>query len=112
MDKESEIEFVERMKWLFSHSFDTVSLDDFNRLFDHARRGAAVPASDAVWQHKKRGGEYRVEAFGKVQTDVPLVDYADVVVYRGKDGKVWVRPYGEFYDGRFEPLPPPGEAEA
>jgi len=31
-------------------------------------------------------------------------DLSAVVIYDDQDGKVWVRPKGEFYDGRFSRL--------
>ena len=65
-------------------------------------------------RHVKRGGEYMLLGIGKVQCDwwqitsagnrYP-VDMHEVVIYRGEDGKLWVRPREEFEDGRFEALP-------
>ncbi|WWT39561.1 hypothetical protein [Microcystis phage Mae-JY02] len=81
---------------------------------------AAIPArgvgvKERV-QHKKRGSTYRVLGRGKVQTDTPLTDYAEVVVYQAEaDGTVWVRPVSEFKDGRFaalEPVTPAPDAAA
>lgn len=63
-------------------------------------------------QHKKRGSTYRVVGRGKVQTDTPLTDYAEVVVYQCEaDGAVWVRPVSEFEDGRFAALAPTDAAQ-
>lgn len=57
-------------------------------------------------RHVKRGGTYAVLGRGKVQTDTPLADYAEVVAYRSEDdGMLWVRPVSEFEDGRFDALP-------
>lgn len=57
--------------------------------------------SDRV-QHVKRGSTYRVIGRGKVQTDLPLTDYAEVVIYQCEaDGTIWARPVEEFEDGRF-----------
>lgn len=84
-----------------------------------ADRIAAPVAVVAVRvQHIKRGSTYRVLGRGKVQTDAPLTDYAEVVVYQGEaDGLVWVRPTSEFDDGRFAELPaltiqPPAQVQA
>lgn len=72
---------------------------------DASRSG---PRDAAVrWQHVKSGGIYDEIARGFIE-----VNYPDerVVVYRGQDGTVWVRPESEFDDGRFRPLPPtPGD---
>ncbi len=44
-------------------------------------------------QHVKRGSTYRVIGAGKIQTDAPLTDYTDVVIYQSEeDGLIWVRP--------------------
>lgn len=57
-----------------------------------------------VFRHKKRGSTYVVQGVAKVQSSTPLTDGCEVVVYAGPDGQLWVRPVGEFYDGRFEPV--------
>jgi hypothetical protein len=66
-------------------------------------------------RHKKRGSEYMLLGIGKMQAERwylpgameagPSVDMEEVVIYRGEDGKLWVRPREEFEDGRFEDLP-------
>ena len=56
------------------------------------------------YRHKKRGSTYTVIARGFFQVDGDL-DNEKVVVYRGEDQRVWVRPEYEFNDGRFERLP-------
>jgi len=57
-------------------------------------------------RHKKRGTEYEVLGEADLQTETPLRDYAVVVVYRDPtNGRLWVRPVGEFNDGRFEEVP-------
>ncbi len=53
------------------------------------------------WRHVKRGTEYAEIGRGKLQTDTPLSDYAELVVYQCDDGAIWVRPVTEFEDGRF-----------
>jgi hypothetical protein len=50
-------------------------------------------------RHVKSGGLYVVMCEGKLEKDC-----SNVVIYRGQDGDVWVRPSIEFYDGRFETL--------
>ena len=50
-------------------------------------------------RHIKRGTLYKVIGHGALQTEFPLHDYDDVVVYQSeKDGSIWVRPVSEFYD--------------
>lgn len=57
------------------------------------------------WRHVKRGTDYTVVAGeATLQTSLPMTDGADLIVYRGDDGKVWARPVTEFADGRFERL--------
>jgi hypothetical protein len=85
-------------------------------------------------RHVKRGSEYMLVGFGKMQTSnwmdeqwshepqsgnppqrtLDPVDMREVAIYRGEDGKLWVRPREEFEDGRFEVLraaPLPGGAK-
>lgn len=54
-----------------------------------------------IWQHIKTGGLYRLE------TDVAIIeaDLGQAAIYRSLwDGRVWVRPVAEFFDGRFRNL--------
>lgn len=55
-------------------------------------------------RHVKRGSSYQIVAHARLQTERPLEDNRDVIVYEGEDGAVWVRPYHEFHDGRFEQI--------
>jgi predicted P-loop ATPase len=57
-------------------------------------------------RHVKRGTVYDLVCVAMIQTDTPLSDYDQVMVYRGDDGQTWVRPLAEFSDGRFEPVKP------
>jgi hypothetical protein len=66
--------------------------------------------------HKKRGTRYEVLGTAKLQTEFPLHDYAEVVVYRSVDdsSELWARERAEFEDGRFRdvavhPVPQPEE---
>lgn len=66
------------------------------------------------WRHKKRGSEYIVvDGMAEVQVSEghELTDYECFVVYKGRDGRHWVRPRAEFLDGRFEALPTPPAGE-
>ena len=50
------------------------------------------------WRHRKSGDVYEELHRGLIERDL-----TPVVVYRGEDGRVWVRPARQFDDGRFEP---------
>ena len=66
-----------------------------------------------MWRHKKRGSMYLEigRGFAKVSHH-PIEEMTAVVVYRGTDGKLWVRNAVEFDDGRFEPVTPDDDWEA
>lgn len=54
-------------------------------------------------KHLKRGTNYQLlSTKATIQTDTPLTDHDEVAVYKGEDGKLFVRPVSEFEDGRFE----------
>jgi hypothetical protein len=59
-------------------------------------------------RHRKRGTTYTIEGSAHLQTDTPLSDMAELIVYRSDhDGSLWVRPTTEFNDGRFDLLEEP-----
>lgn len=61
-------------------------------------------------RHKKRGSVYTVVGQAEVQaSNGPLQEGEAVAVYRGDDGKLWVRRVAEFEDGRFENVPDKAE---
>lgn len=67
----------------------------------HAEEAPPAPALSAGprrWRHRKTGGLYEELHRALVERDL-----TPVVVYRGEDGQVWVRPAKQFDDGRFEP---------
>lgn len=62
---------------------------------------AANAASLPRYKHIKTGGTYELLSAGEDEHQRSMV-----AVYRGEsDGKVWTRPWNEFFDGRFEELP-------
>ena len=59
------------------------------------------------FRHKKRGSTYTLVAEAEFQCSaMPPIDGLPVTIYRGDDGKFWVRGTGEFHDGRFEEIEP------
>jgi hypothetical protein len=56
------------------------------------------------FRHRARGTSYTVLGRAVLQANEPVSDEQELVVYAGADGRLWVRPVGEFYDGRFEKL--------
>jgi hypothetical protein len=78
------------------------------------------------YRHKKRGTEYELIGFGKMQAENWIeelwthqpesgsppkstwsrVDMREVAIYRSAadPSEIWVRPREEFEDGRFEPI--------
>lgn len=53
----------------------------------------------ATHRHRK-GGLYRL-----IQQGVYEPDRSPVAIYDDAEGTVWVRPWSEFQDGRFTPVP-------
>ena len=57
------------------------------------------------YRHKKRGSTYTVVGTGELQSKLPVEEGTKLVVYQCEtDGRIWIRPESEFYDGRFEQL--------
>ena len=58
------------------------------------------------WKHLKRESVYQEICRGEIQTKISIPEGTIVVVYRGTDGKYWVRPEIEFEDGRYQEINP------
>lgn len=60
-----------------------------------------------AWHHVKRGTQYRIVSEAELQFSVNgnAIENTRLVIYRAiKGGKVWARPWAEFFDGRFQPI--------
>lgn len=108
------------MKWMVKHDL----LDPEHEYFDHdiievLNDLAPVEEARILYRHQKRGTVYELIGIGKMQAEgwhasapgfafhVPVpVDMSEVAVYRSVDNpdEIWVRPRGEFEDGRFAAL--------
>lgn len=67
------------------------------------------PAWRPTHRHVKRGTTYRVLGTADVQANTCIIEGERVTVYQGEDRRLWVRPTGEFEDGRFAPIAPDPE---
>jgi hypothetical protein len=102
--------------------------DRASRALPHGDTAAKREAVDAdlvrpTHRHKKRGTEYVLIGYGKMQADGwlkapypqgPLfsVDMAEVAIYRSvDDGSLWCRPREEFDDGRFDIITNAGDGK-
>ena len=124
-------DFVKRLRfeetWLAEKSADAIEAQaeriaeieaENERLIDAgleavAEQSARIAELEAVHaglgqaRHIKRGSTYDILGEGIIQTRDPLIDMDAVVIYRcRKTGKLWARQSAEFYDGRFEIMPP------
>ncbi len=52
-------------------------------------------------RHRKRGTLYQLIGDAVMQCEEEVFDNKRLTLYRGEDGKYWVRPPSEFNDGRF-----------
>lgn len=62
---------------------------------------SGVSTSSIKWRHVKSGGLYEVIASGILQVENKDLDDRPAVIYKGEDGRIWIRPFQDFYDGRF-----------
>lgn len=61
----------------------------------------SVIIKSTKWRHKKRGTTYIEIGRGLMQDHGTDLDDEPVVIYRGEDGRLWVRTVDQFEDGRF-----------
>jgi hypothetical protein len=82
-------------------------MSDGCRDWNRGERTPRHPEAGARYRHVARGTTYRVVGIGRAQASGNALDDAIVVVYRSEadDRALWVRPYQEFMDGRFQSLP-------
>lgn len=59
-------------------------------------RESLMPPHGQEFVHKVTGGRYRVIGQGLIQSNVPLDDMERVMIYQGRDGKLWARPMKEW----------------
>lgn len=79
-----------------------------NAAADLPSSGAAFTMLAKRVQHVKLGSTYRVIGEAHLKTEFLVDAGSRLVVYQSEqNGKLWVRPTGEFQDGRFFALPPP-----
>jgi hypothetical protein len=72
----------------------------FTKLLGSKATGTFFPTH----KHLKSDGLYMLHGAAIVQTAKPLADNQVVVIYEAQDGRLFVRPRDEFYDGRFKTL--------
>jgi len=85
----------------------TQSVDKVTEEARAALSDAATPAPfQPTHRHKKRGSTYQVIGTASVQSaDFScLGDESVATVYQDENGRLWVRAFDEFNDGRFEAL--------
>ncbi len=82
--------------------------DEFTSV-EYVRADTLVPTlgggARRMWHHRKRGTTYEELGRAELQAAEDVVEGMTLVVYRGEDGKLWVRQEDEFEDGRFVPVP-------
>lgn len=70
----------------------------------------AIRQGEGKWRHLKRGTVYEVIGTAELQAGQLQLEHAELVIYRGEDGKLWARNSAEFHDGRFAPATPASHA--
>lgn len=100
-----------RNSWLLNHGYspEAVLLQAAWRA-QHPRSDAAVIATSVaeVYRHVRRQTLYEKIGEGRVQASTAILEGDNVTIYRSLEGMaadgntLWVRPTGEFNDGRFK----------
>lgn len=88
------------ISWLEGNNKQVMTEDELHRLANVIREEATADADDnmVTHQHIKRGTCYMELGRGLLQTDHPLPDMAEVVVYVDQKETLWIRPVVEFDD--------------
>jgi hypothetical protein len=63
-----------------------------------------MPKFTPTHRHIERGSTYMLTGAVTAQCAAPIMDGDILMLYEAEDGRLWVRPRAEFYDGRFEKL--------
>lgn len=88
----------------------TILQSDFEGLMADRRELKRLRTQDEHdrprWKHVRRGSSYTEICRAELQASRDVVAGLTMVVYRGDNGKYWVRHEDEFEDGRFEPISP------
>lgn len=95
----------QRERWGSEHDAGKTDADWFWLVGYLAGKALGASKSEALprYRHKKRGTTYEVLSIAEDENRRGT----NVVIYRGEDdGKIWTRPSEQFFDGRFEELPP------
>lgn len=89
---------------IFLYGLISSSVKDYRRSLRNRALLESI-VKPARWRHKKRGTTYTMIGDAEAQASTGAINDGDiVVVYRGDDGKLWIRRKSEFMDGRFEEI--------
>lgn len=95
----------QRERWGVDHDSGKTDADWFWLIGYLAGKALAATKGETLprYRHVKNGGTYEIVSIAEDENNRGEM----LVVYRGEDdGKIWVRPSTQFFDGRFEELTP------